>query len=551
MLQIKLVLSIFCVCAVVSAWADHQPCNLRKYSNGFVCVCNETYCDSMNVEKPTNVGDYLLVTSSKAGQRFEASRGQSIKAPKTKKKWFGVFNHPSVIRVERQAADYDESEVFVEAVTLTIDRNQKYQKIEGFGGAFTGAVSYLFDNLPETLRHTIYRNYYSKSDGIGYNLMRIPIGGCDFDLEPWAYLENSPNDTRLANFTVLDPRDLNRIKQLKKLKEITGNHEIKLVGAAWSPPRWMKTNNAWSGYGYLKPEYYQTWADYHFQYLRLMAAENVTYWGISTGNEPLNGVIGWIFVHFMSLGWTPENQGKFVGQHLGPLLKDSAFRDVKLFAADDQRYIYPWWFQRMQLGAKNALDFIDGLAVHWYWDAFISANLLDETYKKYPDKVILNTESCIGDKPFETHGPLLGAWSRAEKYVLAIIEDLQHYVSGWIDWNLMLDEKGGPTYVNNTVDSAIIVNMTSKTEFYKQPIFYAMAHFSKFIPPGSIRIESTVSGYKSGNIKTAAFICPDNTTTIILYNKSDKKLIVHFTDESRGSYEISLSARSVNSFIYA
>lgn len=233
------------------------------------------------------------------------------------------------------------------------------------------------------------------------------------------------------------------------------------------------------------------------------------------------------------------------------MIQNSEFHDVKLFAGDDQRYTFPWWFDRMLRGSSKAMDYISGLAVHWYWDKFVPATLLDEAHEKYPDKIILNTESCDGDKPFQTHGPELGSWERAEKYSLAIIQDLQHWVGGWIDWNLILNEHGGPSYVNNTVDAAIIVNTTSKSEFYKQPIFYVMGHFSKFILPGSVRIESKLSGFKSGNVKTVAFLCPDDTVAIIFYNHSDKKKIIDFTDDLRGSYQIELQPRSINSFIYA
>lgn len=247
----------------------------------------------------------------------------------------------------------------------------------------------------------------------------------------------------------------------------------------------------------------------------------------------------------------PEEQGKWLGENFGPTLNNSEFSHVKLFAGDDQRYTYPWWFDRMKTGAANALDFLSGLAVHWYWDRYVPAQVLDVTHSKYPDKILLNTESCVGDKPLETHGPVLGSWSRGEKYALAIIQDLKHHVGGWIDWNLILDENGGPTYINNTVDAAVILNSTTYSEYYRQPIFYVMAHFSKFIPIDSIRIDVTLTGWKSRIIKTVAFLRPDNKITIVLYNQSDKTKIISFTDESRGSFELILKARSINSFVFA
>lgn len=274
---------------------EYKPCQLREYSAGYVCVCNETYCDTMNVKTPTLFGDYIVISSSKSGKRFEVSKGR-----------FKPKSYPSVIRVKRlikrNIGEEEEEENGLTTITLTLIPDEKFQTMVGFGGAFTGSVSHLFDLMSTTLRHALYRNYYSQDEGIGYSMIRMPIGGCDFDLEPWAYNEYPENDKKLSSFTRLDTRDLKRNEQITDIKQVAKIDDIKIIGTAWSPPKWMKTNDAWSGFNSLRSEYYQTWADYHLQYLRLMAAENITFWGLSTGNEPLNGVIGWFFIHFMSLG---------------------------------------------------------------------------------------------------------------------------------------------------------------------------------------------------------------------------------------------------------
>lgn len=205
----------------------------------------------------------------------------------------------------------------------------------------------------------------------------------------------------------------------------------------------------------------------------------------------------------------------------------------------------------MTLGDSNVMDFVYGFAVHWYWDRIAPPLLLDQTKRKYPDKILLNSESALGDQPQQTHRPLLGSWSRAERYALGMIQDFQHHVAGWIDWNLILDESGGPSYVNNTIEAAVILNTTTKTEFYKQPIFYVLGHFSKFIPSGSVRIDSNLSGFRSGQIEIVAFLCPDNTVTIVLYNKSNKLRLVEFTDDLRGSFHLQLEPKSITTFIFA
>lgn len=93
----------------------------------------------------------------------------------------------------------------------------------------------------------------------------MSIGGSDFDMEPWAYNELPLHDPKLSNFTELDPRDLQKVEQLKRLKTIANVDTLKIMGAAWSAPTWMKSNNRWTGFGQLKSEYYQTWAHYHLK----------------------------------------------------------------------------------------------------------------------------------------------------------------------------------------------------------------------------------------------------------------------------------------------
>ncbi|XP_062540118.1 lysosomal acid glucosylceramidase [Armigeres subalbatus] len=512
------------------------PCALRQYPTGSVCVCNVTYCDTLEFEDPTEPGEFVLVSSASNGTRFGQARGRFVQAE-------NATFLPAVMLRSKQRMVRSTRPVSVE-----INRGRKYQQIVGFGGAFTGAVSYNLGLLKPELRDSMYRSYYSKKVGIGYSLMRIPIGGSDFDLKPWAYNESPMDDKLLLNFTVLDKRDQVRIEQIKELMQVADNHEIKLMGTAWSPPRWMKSNNDWSGSNRLKPQYYQTWADYHIKYLQLMKDAGLDYWAISTGNEPMNAVIGFLFIRFMSLGWIAANQGKWVGENLGPALRNSEFKNVKLFAGDDQRYTFPWWFSQMDQGHPNATQYVDGLAVHWYWDGVTPPELLDQALNLYPDKLIFNTEASLGDKPFQTHGPILGSWARAESYITSIMQDLQHSVHGWIDWNLMLNEIGGPNYANNYVETAVVVNATSGEEVYKQPIFYALGHFSRFITEGSVRFE--VKSDYSG-IVVVGFERPDNRTVLVFYNKKSSSCELTIHDPERGLTQLEVPPKSVHSILYA
>lgn len=116
----------------------------------------------------------------------------------------------------------------------------------------------------------------------------------------------------------------------------------------------------------------------------------------------------------------------------------------------------------MNSSRPTSIDYLDGFAVHWYWDDIFGPDLIDSTIELIPNKLLLNTEACVGDKPWQTRGPELGSWERGEKYIKSILQDLQHNFNGWIDWNLLLNENGGPNYVQNTVDAAVIMNTTSE-----------------------------------------------------------------------------------------
>lgn len=519
--------SLWCLLAVVAlaTWTNGQgkPCKLRSAKYGNICVCTADYCDTLENIEPGNVGSYVLVSTSEGQIPFLVRRG--------------LFNVSQGVGSRGQA-------------NVNIDTALQYQEICGFGGALTGTVSYILDSVPVDLQNHIFTSYYSASQGVGYTMMRMSIGGSDFDMEPWAYNELPANDVTLSNFTAFDPRDVRKIEQIRAIKNVTNISDIKIFGSAWSPPPWMKSNNAWTGFSSLLEKYYQTWADYHVKFLELMSDEEIPVWAISTGNEPLNGVIGWMFVKFMSLGWTPAKQGKWVSQNLGHTIRNSKNEDVrkvKIFTGDDQRYTFPWWMRSMASAYADSIDYIDGMAVHWYWDQIVPPSLLDQAHAAYPDKLLLNTESCDGDKPLQTHGPELGSWPRAEKYILAYMQDLNHWVNGWIDWNLVLDEQGGPNYAKNFVESAVVVNMTNKNEFYKQPMFYGIGHFSRFIVEGSVRVAANSD---NGNVVVLAFKRPDQSNIVIFYNKSKKKISTKFTDEQRGQIWIDLPPKSIHTLHY-
>ncbi|XP_050672546.1 lysosomal acid glucosylceramidase-like [Leptidea sinapis] len=272
--------------------------------------------------------------------------------------------------------------------------------------------------------------------------------------------------------------------------------------------------------------------------MELYEAAEIHTWSLTTTNEPINGIVP--FVDFNSLGWFPSDLGRWVAQYLGPTIRNSRFNDTLIFAVDDQRYLLHVYLNGMERGDPNVMDYVDGIAVHYYGN-FAPALLLDDVHRRY-NKMLLATEACEGPMPWDIAQVKKGSWERAYRYTKNIMEDLNHHMVGWIDWNLCLDEKGGPNWAYNFVDAPILV-FPENDEFIKQPMFYAMGHFSKFIPRGSQRI--TVSARSIARISNVAFITPQGNIVMVLHNTqiTDTNVIIRVT--SQRTIELIVEAESI------
>nr|XP_034195792.1 lysosomal acid glucosylceramidase-like [Osmia lignaria] len=470
-----------------------------------VCVCNATYCDSIEEPKIQTTGSFYSYVSSKAGLRMKPKEGQ-----------FGSC---------QQTTD-----------TLTIDTTKKYQTIFGFGGAFTDSAGINIKKLSEAAQDQIIRTYYHPTEGSKYLFGRLGIGGTDFSIRSYSY-DDRPNDKSLEHFA-LAPEDYKyKIPFMKKALEL--NPETKFFAATWTTPSWMKTKNKTNGYGFLKEEYYQSYADYLVKFLDAYKENGLKMWAISTGNEPL-------FEYLPSdaigiLGWTPKGVGTWVANNLGPTLAASQ-HDTKILTLDDNRKDLSWFVPQMFENEK-AKDYVSGVAVHWYSDHITPPSVLDLAHNSFPDKFILMTEACEGNG--SPQNVILGSWERGQKYMLSIIEYLNNWAIGWVDWNLALDKNGGPNFVNNYVDSPIIVNPETD-EFYKQPMYYAIAHFSRFIDRGSVRISIT----DTTTVKSAAFVTPSNEVVVVLHNGNPESKNVVLKDLKKGTICLELPANSMHTVIY-
>lgn len=507
--------SILCF-AIASAIHTSNPCVRKNVDFGVVCVCNITYCDTLDVVMPTEENAIILITSSKDGDRFSYSIGTIA------------------------------NEEFNRTTNLYVDRTVLYQKIRGFGTSISGSVTTVLGKLPSKLRKSVYRSYFSRNYGLNLKLIRLPIGGCDFDIEPWAYNETPTNDVNLSSFTKLHARESQRNVRLKEIMRMSDS-EIEYFAAAWGPPRWMKEIHSWDGLrnNQLKPEYFQTWAIYHLKWLKLMAKDSIHINAISSGNEPATGHI----IPFQALSWNASSHAKWIVEHLKPLIQNSALSYVQIHGYDDNRDSVLFWLNKSLDIYPQFLNTISVLDIHGYVDHKTSPFILDDMNRLY-QKPIVYTEMSFGGGILDGTGPKLGSWNRAEQSIQNIMSALNHYVTGYIDWNMILDSNGGPSYANNFLDAAIMTN-AHFTEVYKQPLFYAMAHFSTFIPPGSVRIFSSLAVNLSQiNVLSVSFLRPDNKISIVLYNNSTMLVDLKIRDTFKGIIFLKLTPKSINTLIY-
>lgn len=413
------------------------------------------------------------------------------------------------------------------APALFIDSKLKYQEFLGFGGAFTEAAAVTLDKMPSHLRMEIMAAYFSPDSGHGYSVCRTHINSCDFSLGNYAYTEVA-GDVALEHFSI--DRDKQRlIPLIREAMQLSGNRLI-LFASPWSPPAWMKTNGMMNSGGKLKPEYRQAWADYYVRYIQEYAREGIDVWGLTVQNEPEASQT------WDSCLYTGEEERDFVRDYLGPALENAGLGAVKIIIWDHNR-------DRMFERAKDVLDdpkaaqYVWGVGFHWYCgDHFDNVQL---THEAYPDKHLIFTEGC------QENGPHLGAWETGERYARSIINDLNRWTEAWVDWNLLLDETGGPNHVNNLCSAPIIAD-TQAAEILYQSSYYYIGHFSRFIRPGARRVACAKT---LDSLEATAFLNADGRVAVVALNRSEHPM--DFMIKRQGlQANASIPARAIKTFVY-
>ena len=388
------------------------------------------------------------------------------------------------------------------AEALTLDPSQRFQQMTGFGGALTESSAWVLAQLSPAGRAEVIRRYYHPKDGIGYTLARTHINSCDFSLNLWS-LAPVPGDYDLHHFT-LEPMRPWVLPLIRDARTTAGADRFKLMASPWSPPAWMKTNNRMDDGGSLRGEYAPSWANCYVKFCQAMEREEkIPVWALSVQNEPE------AHQTWESCLYTPEQERDFVRDHLGPAMEKAGLSDVKLIGWDHNRDKIEARADAM-LGDPEAAKYLWGLGLHWYVSADHAAS--SRVHEKFPDKAIIFTEGCVES------GNLVGKWKNGEQYARNMIGDFSNWVCGFIDWNIVLDQRGGPNHVGNFCDAPVIVNTETKEVTYGSS-FYYIGQFSRFVKPGAHRIAS--SGGPDA-LKSVAFANPDGTLVTVVLNETDQ-----------------------------
>ncbi len=423
---------------------------------------------------------------------------------------------------------------------------ERFQEIMGIGGSFTQSSAYVLKQLSKEKRDEVISAYFSP-EGAAYSLMRSQIGGSDFSVYSYSYAE-APGDASLNNFTIKE--DMAELVPLIKDAQKVSKDGFSIVASPWTAPRWMKDNNAWYG-GSLKPEHNPTWALYISKYIKAYEKEGIPIWGITPENEPMGND-----AHWDSMIFTPEQMRDFIKNNLGPQFEKDKINS-KILIYDQNRDEVKRWAETI-LTDKDAAKYVWGTAVHWY-SSTISwyPEVLTELHKNYPDKHLMHTEGCIdNDVPVwqnddwywdklatdwgyewaaEKDKHLHPVYSPVSRYANDIIGGLNSWLTGWIDWNIVLDDKGGPNHASNWAVAPVLVKPETG-EVYYTPLFYIMNHFSKYIRPGARRIGVKNS---SKDLMITSCINPDNKIAVEIYNSTEN--VIEYTIKLNGknvSYKI-------------
>ena len=407
-----------------------------------------------------------------------------------------------------------------------------FQTIKGIGSALTDAAAETFFRLPGDLQKELLKAYYDKENGIGYSLARTNINSCDFSSDTYTYVAD--NDAQLKTFNLSHDKKF-KIPFIKEAIQAAGGY-LPLMVSPWSPPAWMKDNNSMLKGGKLRPEFYQSWANYFVKFIKGYESLGVPIWGLTVQNEPM------ATQRWESCIYTAEEERDFIKKNLGPALQKNGLAGKRLIAWDHNRDLI---YQRANtiLSDPAAAKYVWGIGYHWYetWTGagmnFQNVKLVAEAF---PNKNLVFTEGCI--EKFDLNR--INDWKLGEVYGKSLVNDFNNGTVAWLDWNILLDEKGGPNHVGNFCFAPIHADLQNGKLLYTN-IYYYIGHFSKFVRPGAKRIACSSS---RDFLTTTAFRNTDGSLAIIILNATDQNLSYYLWIDERAA-QITSMPHSISTIV--
>ncbi|MBQ5946730.1 glycosyl hydrolase [Massilia sp. ST3] len=422
---------------------------------------------------------HVVTTAQGSGQRFAA---QSLGAAR-----------PAGQPLETETA------VFV-------DTRQRFQEVFGFGGAVTDAVAEVYAKLTPAAQREYLKAYFDPREGLGYNVLRTTIHSSDFSSGSYTYVKDG--DRSLASFSI-EHDERHRLPLLRQSLAAAKGHgtDMRVFASPWSAPAWMKSNNNMLQGGSLLPENRDLWAGYIVRFVQAYEKAGIPLWGLSVQNEPMAKQT------WESMIYTAEEETRFLGDHLGPALARAGLKDKKIIVWDHNRDLLPQRAAHI-LNDPKARPYVWGIGFHWY-ETWAKGQPMHRNvaavHAAYPDVPLLMTEATV-----ERFDPArLQDWANGERYGSEIMADLNAGAAGWIDWNMLLDGRGGPNHVGNFCFALLHASEDGKLVY--TPSYAYMGHFTRYIKPKARRVNATAS---RSTLDTVAFRNPDGSLAIVVMNRT-------------------------------
>lgn len=414
------------------------------------------------------------------------------------------------LRLDRKVADKFSKvgQPLETEVVVFVNPNVRFQKFVGIGAAITDAAAETFYKLTPEVQSEFLKAHFDKDQGVGYSIIRTNINSCDFSSDTYTYIEEG--DKELKTFSV-DHDKKYKLPLIKKAFEVSKNNLV-LFASPWSPPAFMKdTKNMLHG-GKLLPEYYDAWALYYSKFIKAYKNEGVPVWGITIQNEPMAKQT------WESCIYEAEEERDFLKKHLGPSLNNEGLGDVKIIVWDHNRDLLVHR-ANVILGDADAAKYVWGVGFHWY-EPWAGGQMMyqnvDLVHKSFPNVNLIFTEGCTERFSQQRYQ----AWDNGEKYGSSIINDLNAGTVAWTDWNILLDETGGPNHVGNFCFAPVHADTQSGKLIYT-PAYYYIGHFSKFIRPDATRLSTSSS---RSHLLSTSFLNTDGTMVTVVMNYTNLKI---------------------------